>query len=775
MATPAERSDRTPDPARQAWQAGSVTIPAWLRDDERTRYVFHRDPRPGVVRDFPGWLADDTRAALRRTGIAHLWRHQAEVADAAFHGRHVAVSTGTASGKTLAYLLPILAATADGVIGFDQPERATALDLAGRGHSALYLAPTKALAHDQLRVCRELGLPNWYVGALDGDSSDAERRFARDQARYVLTNPDMIHRAVLPNHRRWTRLFSTLRYVVVDEAHRYRGVFGAHLSAVLRRLRRLAVWYGSDPVFIAASATVTDAGSLLAKLTGVEDVVEVPTDSSTAPPLDFALWQSDEDPHRDAAALMARLITEGFQTLCFTSSRVQAELVANRAAQAVDDPNAIASYRSGYLPWDRRDLERRLQSGSLRGVASTNALELGVDISGVDAVISCGFPGTRAALWQQAGRAGRADRDALAVLIARDDPLDAFWCDNPAALFTQPVEQTVLYPDNPRILAPHLAAAAQELPLTPDDSRFFGPETVALATQLADAGILRHRVTGWFWTRPDRAVDSIDLRTSSSVVVDIVDDSTGDVIGIAEGTTADRTLHEGAIYLHQGTQWRVTSYDPSQHVALVVPDHEPYYTQALGTSSIEISSVARSTTVGSVSVFAGDVVWSTQVTGYLRRDRATGTVWDSTDLSMPLRSMQTQATWWTLPDESLDTAEIPSRSRAGAVHAVEHTAIGMIAAFAPCDRWDVGGLSCVRHSDTGLLTVFVHDGHPGGAGFAHRGYDVAEQWLAATRARLDTCTCENGCPRCVVSPTCGRGNQPLDKAAARRMMTLISA
>jgi len=749
-----------------------VTIPDWIASDERTRHVCHRDAQPGATSDFPDWLPLDIRAALLGKGIARLWRHQAEVAEAAFRGHHVAVSTGTASGKTLAYLLPIAAATAAGVIGFAPPVRPGTLDLSQRGHTALYLAPTKALAHDQFRVCHELSLAQWQVATLDGDSSDAERRYARDHARYILTNPDMLHRAVLPNHQRWARLLSTLRYVVIDEAHLYRGVFGAHVSAVLRRLRRLAAAHGAEPVFVAASATVTDAGDLLARLTGVADVTAVATDTSTRPVLDFALWKSADDPHRDAAAMLARLVATGLQTLCFTSSRVQAELIAGQAGELVDNPKAIASYRSGYLPWDRRDLERRLQDGSLRGVAATNALELGVDITGVDAVIVCGFPGTRAALWQQVGRAGRTEQDALAVLIAKNDPIDAFWCDNPAALFTDPIERTVLYPDNPRILAPHLAAAAQEAPLTPADERFFGPTTATLATRLADSGLLRRRPAGWFWTRPERAVDSIDLRSSAGGVIDVVDETTGRVIGVVDTGTADRVLHEGAIYLHQGTQWRVLSLDPAQRLAQVMPDDGHYYTQPILNTSISILSIDRSAAVSRIDVFAGDVALSAQVTGYLRRDRVTGQVWDSTDLDMPVRVLQTRAVWWTAPDDALADAGIVPRAYAGAAHGVEHTALGLLPAFAPCDRWDIGGLSTAHHPDTGRLTVFIHDGHAGGAGFADRGFDIINEWVEAVRQRLNTCNCGAGCPNCIVSPACTRGNQPLDKVAAGRLIDL---
>lgn len=746
-----------------------MAVPEWLIGDARVRHHHHRPAVAGVTADFPEWVSPPVRAALTEVGVTRLWQHQLEAADAAHAGQHVALATGTASGKSLGYLLPVLAASLESSIGFDVARRGP-LEL-GRGHCALYLAPTKALAHDQLRACSALGLAGWRVSSLDGDSDVAERRFARDFARFVLTNPDMLHRSVLPRHQRWTRLLSSLRYVVVDEAHRYRGVFGTHVAAVLRRLRRLANHYGADPVFISASATVTDAGSLLARLAGVDEVLEVTTDTAARPALDYLVWQPEADPHHEAADLLARLVADGRQTLVFTTSRVQAELVALRAQRRLGDPAAVASYRGGYLAEDRRELERGLQSGRLRGVACTNALELGVDISGVDAVINCGFPGTLAALWQQAGRAGRSGREALAVLIARQDPLDAYLCDHPALVFEHPVERTVLHPENPHVLAPHIAAAAQELPVTLDDARYFGNGLPGLLDGLTTAGHLRRRASGWFWTRPDRAVDAIDLRAAGGRSVEVVDSATGRVIGQVDPAAADRTVHEGAVYLHQGEQWLVTSYDPNDHTALVRRAREGYFTQPLGTSDVRILAELRSRGLGAATLSFGSVELSGQVTGFLRRDEATGTVWDRHPLELPPRVLRTASVWYTIPASALGS--IPAADLAGAAHAAEHCAIGLLPAFAPCDRWDIGGLSTTLHPDTGQLTVFVHDGHPGGAGFAARGFEVAEAWLAAALQRLRDCACAGGCPACVVSPKCGNGNQPLAKSAAAQLLALL--
>lgn len=745
-----------------------MAVPAWLLDDPRLRHHHHRAAAHGSTADFPDWLSERLREPLSAQGITRLWEHQAVAAEAAFAGRHVAMATGTASGKTLGYLLPVLAATADGTVGFDIDHGP--LDL-GRRHSAIYLAPTKALAHDQARVCRSMALPGWRTTTLDGDSNTEERRFARDFGRYVLTNPDMLHRSVLPRHQQWTRLLSTLRYVVIDEAHRYRGVFGAHVAAVLRRLRRLANHYGADPVFVSASATVADAGGLLSLLAGVDDVLEVAADTSRRAALDYLIWQPEADPHHEAADMLARLVSEGRQTLAFTTSRVQAELVALRAQRKGGDDSDIQPYRGGYLAEDRRELEAGLQSGRLRGVACTNALELGVDISGVDAVLTCGFPGTRAALWQQAGRAGRAGRDALAVLIARPDPLDAFFCEHPEAIFDAPVERTVLHPENPNVLAPHIAAAAAELPVTLADRKWFGETLPALLDGLTAAGHLRKRPGGWFWTRSDRPADAIDLRSIGGASVEVVETVTGRVIGQVDPAAADRTVHTGAVYLHQGDQWRVLEYDPAGHTALAQRVQEGYFTQALGASDVRILGVQQERVLGAGRVYFGAVELSSQVTGFLRRDEASGKVWDSHPLDLPQRTLRTQAVWYTVPPAAL--GGIPVRDLPGAAHAAEHTAIGLLPAFAPCDRWDIGGLSTALHADTGQLTVFVHDGHPGGAGFAQRGFESVEAWLTATRDRLLQCPCAAGCPACVVSPKCGNGNQPLEKAAAASLLALL--
>lgn len=749
-----------------------MAVPGWMTGDEVV-HVHHRDASDGTTADWPAWLPDAVREAVQARGIQRPWRHQAELAEHAFRGRHAAICTATASGKTLAYLLPVMAATAvdDGVLGVEATSVRTRL--LRRQHTALYIAPTKALAHDQLRSARELGPDGWKVTCLDGDSDTAERRFAREHASYVLTNPDMLHRSVLPNHARWAGFLGSLRYVVIDESHRYRGVFGAHVANVVRRLRRLCRLYGSDPTFILASATATNAGEAGGRLVGEDHVEVVAGDTSPHAARDVVLWQPSDTAAHDAARVMANLVDDGMQVITFVASRTMAELVALRAADQVTGGGQVASYRSGYLATDRRGIERALSSGELRGVAATNALELGIDVSGMDAVVVCGFPGTLAALWQQAGRAGRRDRDALVVLMAREDPLDTYLFSHPELVFDAPVESTVLHPGNPWVLGPHLAAAAQESPLVAADERWFGPGMERVADQLVAQGLLRRRATGWYWTRPERAADAIDLRSMGGRPVDIVDVTTGRVVGQVDRGAADRTVHPGAVYLHLGEQWVVDEYLPGELQALVRPERPGWYTQPQSVSEVRILATSDQRPFGAGTVARGDVTITEQVVGYLRRDEVTGEVWDTTPLDMDQHVLHTRAMWWTVPADVVQRAGLDAVQLAGAAHGAEHCAIGLLPMFAPCDRWDIGGVSTVLHPDTGCCTIVVHDGHPGGAGFADRGYERAEQWALATLERLEQCACEAGCPSCVVSPKCGNANQVLDKDAARRLLRAL--
>lgn len=1002
---------------------------------------------------WPKWAHELLVTRLANQGITGLWPHQYEAADLAHRGRNVIISTGTASGKSLAYLTPAVTSCLE-------------------GGTVLYLTPTKALAADQFRGLRDLRITQLRAACFDGDTPFEERTWIRQHANYVLTNPDMLHRGILPRHSQWSSFFRRLRMVVVDECHGYRGVFGSHVAQILRRLRRICSRYGSAPVFMLASATASEPGAFGMRLTGLE-MDEVTVDASPKGATTFALWEPPLTDLRgeggapvrrtataETADLLADLVLADVRTLAFVRSRRGAETVAlsarakltdvtasltatfptlpgtpapgshlpsppgahdapatpppgsNRsgapgapsssgapapsatgspsaytpsapgspsahisgssgspdaggpgnpgsgapaapapgapaapapsapssapgtaspgvpgapgtaahsapgtAAHSVhlgeallgppvhprpadpqpspgspsptpadalptsaphpgagtasttaaepgakrtapsnrtipdprtpheestahthtphdettphtrapheenaphgrapyeqsapharmpyeesahharapydesgprgrapeewaDLPGKVAAYRAGYLSEDRRVLEKALRNGSLLGLATTNALELGVDVSGLDAVLIAGWPGTRASLWQQAGRAGRAGQDALAVLIARDDPLDTYLVHHPEALFGQPIETIVLDPDNPYVLGPHLCAAAAEIPLTEDDLPIFGPAAPGVADALVTDGLLRRRQAGWFWTRRERATDLADIRGSGGAPIQVVESSTGRLLGTVDEPSAHTAVHTGAVYLHQGETFLVEKLDLDAEVALVCQAEPDYTTFARDVTEISVLSALRSQPLGPGHLHFGEVEVTRQVVSYLKRRLQSGEMLGDEPLELPPRTLRTRAIWWTLPAAALAPLTDAGFDLGGSAHAAEHASIGLLPLFATCDRWDIGGVSTELHPDTGMLTVFVYDGHEGGAGFAERGYARAVDWLTATREAIASCECERGCPSCIQSPKCGNGNEPLDKAGALRLLATLLA
>ncbi len=743
------------------------------RPDDPVTHVELLDARPGRCADWPDWVPELLRGRLALAGIDRPWVHQAEAAELAWAGESVVVATGTASGKSLAYQWPVLS-------GLLADERA----------SALYLSPTKALGNDQLRSVRDLTLVSVRAAAYDGDTPTAERDWVRAHARWVFTNPDMLHRGILPAHPRWSSFLRRLRYVVVDECHAYRGVFGSHVAHVLRRLRRVCGRYGAAPVFVLASATSGDPAASASRLTGVP-VRAVQADASPHGATAFALWEPPltelvgergapvrRSAGSEAARLLADLVVEGARTLAFVRSRRGAEIRALQARRLLTEAGAgelaprVAAYRAGYLPEERRVLEAALSSGRLLGVAATNALELGIDISGLDAVVLVGFPGTLSSLWQQAGRAGRQGSAALAVFLARDDPLDTYLVHHPTAVFGRPVEATVTDPANPYVLGPQLCAAAAELPITEADLPLFGaePARAALDALVAD-GLLRHRPAGWYWTRGRGPV--VDIRGGGGEQVAIVAAATGHLLGTVDPGSAHSSVHAGAVYLHQGGSYVVDRLDLERSVATVHPEEPPWTTTARQGTDIEVVRSLQAAEHGPVTVHFGVVDVTDHVVSYQRRHIGTGEVLADVALDLPPRELRTRAGWYTVDDGALVAAGLSYGDWPGALHAAEHAAIGLLPLFASCDRWDIGGVSTAGHRDTGLPTVFVYDGQPGGAGFAEHGHRVITDWLAATRAAIAACECARGCPSCVQSPKCGNGNEPLDKAGAVAVLDVV--
>lgn len=744
------------------------------------RHVAELSPRPGRPTGWPEWAAPNVVRAFVERGIAVPWSHQLESAELAHHGRHVVVSTGTASGKSLAYQLPVLSALAT------EPRA-----------RVLYLSPTKALGHDQLRAAHALTaavpLNDVAPTAYDGDSPAEVRRFARERSRWLFSNPDMVHLSILRNHARWAVLLRGLRYLVIDECHYYRGVFGSNVAMVLRRLLRLCARYsavpGCGPTVIFASATTDSPGATATELIG-QPVAEVVDDGSPQGARTVALWEpalrtdltgENGAPVRrsagaEAARLMADLIAEGAQTLTFVRSRRAAELTALGARARLDDiapalSSMVASYRAGYLAEDRAALEHALAEGRLRGLATTNALELGVDIAGLDAVVLAGFPGTVASFWQQAGRSGRRGQGALVVLVARDDPLDTYLVHHPAALLGKPVERVVIDPSNPYLLGPQLLCAAVELPLDEAEVRALG--AVEVAEGLVDDGLLRRRGGKYFPAPGVEPHAAVDIRGSIGGQIVIVESDTGRLLGSVDTGRAPTCVHPGAVYLHQGESYVVDSLDFEEGIAFVHAEDPGYATFAREVTDIVVSGPGERSALGAVTLGLVPVTVTHQVVGYLRR-RLNGEVVDFVELDMPEQVLPTTAVMYSIAPDALARNGIDAPQIPGSLHAAEHAAIGLLPLVASCDRADIGGMSTAIGPE-GLPSVFVYDGYPGGAGFAERGFRQARTWLGATATAIEACECPNGCPSCVQSPKCGNGNDPLDKAGAVRVLRLVLA
>lgn len=753
-------------------------------------------PRPARYADWPRWVHPPLRQHLEDEGITRLFTHQAACANLAHQGTNVVLATGTSSGKSLGYQLPILS------------------DLATDGTAcALYLTPTKALGSDQLaaasRLCREVpGLGDIHPAPYDGDTPTEARAGIRDNARLVFSTPDMLHVSVLANHQRWARVLRHLKYLVIDECHTYRGVFGANIALVLRRLLRIAEHYGARPTVILASATSNAPADHARNLLG-QPVSAVTEDGAPTGARTVMLWEpgflegvegENGAPVRraastEAADIMATIVAAGARTLTFVRSRRQAEVVAMRTAEELallgrpDFADRVASYRAGYLAEDRRRLERQLDEGELLGVATTNALELGIDVGGLDAVVTAGFPGTVASFWQQAGRAGRRGQGSLVVMVARDEPMDTYLVHHPDALLGRPVERTVFNPRNPYVLRGHVYCAAVEKPLSEDDVAAL--DAAEVVAELTELGLLRRRPRGWFAVErpndsddlptPDTTHTSVNLRGGSGDEVMIVDLTDGRLLGTIDSARAAAQVHPGAVYLHQGESFVIDELDFEDLVALARPDIPEYTTYARSETDIRMVSDPAPEEIANPSpglwVANVDVEVTDRVTGYVVK-LPDGTVLESVPLQMPPQTLVTRAVAYTIDPAALTAMGIPPADVPGALHAAEHAAIGLLPLLATCDRWDIGGVSTALHINTALPTVFVYDGHPGGAGFADTGFSRFREWITATFETVRSCGCESGCPSCVQSPKCGNGNNPLNKSGALKllgaMVTMLS-
>ncbi len=707
-------------------------------------------------------------SSLRSLGIDRLYSHQAEAIDAIRDGRNVVLVTRTASGKTLAYNIP----TVESVLENSKSR-------------ALYLFPTKALAQDQLGKLNDLGFfPQVRFATYDGDTPRQDRAFIKRGAHIVLSNPDMLHVGILPYHTSWAAFFRNLRFVVIDEMHTYRGVFGAHVSEVMRRLRRICALYGAKPQFIACSATVANPAELLQNLTGLEATV-VDDDGSPSGGRTFVFWNppllgpSGERRSSlvEATALFTGLVSERIRNITFAKARKSAELILKYSREVFEKQGStlggrIMSYRAGYTPEERRGIEQGLFRGDLIGVTATNALELGVDVGGLDATVLTGYPGTIASAWQQAGRSGRTGEEALTVMIALDGPLDQFLMTHPEYFFGRINERAIVNPNNRRILASHLVCAAYESPLAEDDLPAFGPEASGVMEKLEQENRLVRRGDRWYYRGDGYPAGEVNIRSASSDMFEIrlPDDR---VLGVIEGARAYQTVHPGAIYLHQGETYLVRRLDLDIRAATVTPVEVNYYTEPREMTVVDVKSEFKNGAVHSTPISFGEVVVTSQVLGYRSKQHYSDFVLDIVDLDLPEQVFETEAYWISIPPPIVAALAEAGFDLCGSIHAAEHAAISMMPLFSTCDRWDLGGLSTPRHPDTGVPTIFVYDGYPGGVGIAESTYERLEELLKLTREMIQACPCESGCPSCIQSPKCGNNNEPLDKAGAEFMLGRI--
>jgi DEAD/DEAH box helicase domain-containing protein len=737
------------------------------RDDERLVMQSAQNRRPARAVAIPEELHPTVADALRARGVERLWSHQAEALHAAWAGPTI-VTTGTASGKSLCFQLPTL-----DVLCRDAKAR------------ALYLYPAKALAQDQARSLHALGVERARPAIYDGDTPREQRAAIRRRANVVLTNPDMLHLGILPNHRAWGDFFANLAVVVVDEAHVYRGVFGSHVGNVLRRLRRVADAYGTEPRVLMASATIANPGELAERLTGLEDFTVVERDGSPGAKRTIAMWNppiTDEklatrrSPLAEAADLLAELVSQGARTIVFMKSRKAVELMAKFAQLALEDmgrgelAERIAPYRAGYTAQQRRELERRLVEGELLGVVSTDALELGIDIGSLDAAICVTFPGTVASLRQMWGRAGRRGR-GLAVYVAGEDALDQFFCRHPDEFLDRPVEAAILDHENEQIHAAHILCAAHEGPLDAADSATLGPGWERTAELLVSNGDLRRRPGGTFVPRrPEEfPAAAVSLRSAGRDNVSIVDVSSGELLGTVDLARSHNTTHEGAVYLHGGRSFEVEALDLQDRRALVRPFAGDWYTQPKRETETHIERLLDRREALGVTLSFGTVVVTEQVLAYQKKRLADHEVLDLVALDLPQTSFATQALWYELGPEVI-SPDLPLDQLLGALHAAEHTQIAVLPLLAMCDRWDIGGLSTNLHPQTGGATIFIYDGHPGGIGITRRGFLAFDALVDDAHRLIAECPCEKGCPSCVQSPKCGNLNEPLSKLGAAQLM-----
>ncbi len=726
--------------------------------------VHYHYEEPQAVRHYPGdpGLPLPLIAALRRLGISRLYCHQGEALEMVRQGRHVLVATPTASGKTLIYNLPVVADL------LTDP----------KGH-ALYLFPLKALEQDQLKALRELdaALPSPFVSAAiyDGDTPPAERQALKSRPPQVLiSNPDMLHLGLLPYHDQWRPFFQNLKFVVIDEVHTYRGILGSHMAQVLRRLRRICQHYGSAPQFLMFSATINEPASFIRQLTAL-DVALIAESGAPQSGRHFLFLNPPEGAAATAAKIFAQAIRQNLATICFTQGRKLTELIHLWSLRMVPELRRyISSYRAGFLPEERREIEARLASGRMRGVISTSALEMGIDIGGLDVCILVGYPGTMVTALQRIGRVGRQGRDCLVVLVAQPDALDQYFMKYPAHFFGRPLECAVVDPDNPVVVAAHLPCAAQELPLNRSQERHFPLQDLApVVDQLTRSGHLLAGVDGQtFLARerfPQKGVNIRGLGESFP----IFQVGRKRPLGHVDGHRALRECHPGAVYLHKAQTYAVERLDLERRNIWVSPVTPDYFTRIQTDKETEILEIRESRHLAGFLAHTGRLKVTERFLAYEKRRLPGQELLGVVPLDLPSQVFETVGVWLEVADEIKAAVYSQGLHFMGGLHALEHALISMFPLFALADRYDIGGIAHPAHPQVGKAAIFIYDGYPGGVGLAARAFQILEDLLRRTQALINDCPCEEGCPSCIHSPKCGSGNKPLDKQAAGEIARLL--
>ncbi|HVZ80072.1 MAG TPA: DEAD/DEAH box helicase [bacterium] len=737
------------------------------REDLKDR-IQHVESLPALPARFQNWpqgLSKDLVKVLEASGYGALWTHQAKAFELIQKGSHVAITTPTASGKTLCFNLPVLQSF------LERPKT-----------RALYLYPMKALAQDQLKTLQEwMGrlqagkLPVFSAEIYDGDTPTGVRaKIRKNPPNILLTNPDMLHLGILAFHDGWAEFFRNLEYVVVDEAHSYRGIFGSHVAHVLRRLRRIAAHYGANPRFITCSATLGNPDEFLTRLTGLPFEIVSETGAPTNPKT-FVLWNPDTaSPYTEAVTLLIECLKAGMKTIVFTKARKITELISLWITQARPEWAAqIKSYRAGYLPEERREIEAKLFKDELKAVISTSALEVGIDVGGLDACILVGYPGTMISTWQRSGRVGRGETPSVVFLVGMADAMDQYWMKHPKKFFTMKPESLMVGFENESIARSHLRCAASEIPLTPEDRSYYGKVLMdQLLPEMVKEGEVLESAQGGKWLvtdkNPQRGISIRDMGEGYQIITQ----EAGELIGTIDGHRAFRDCHPGAVYLHQGVQYVVKDFQWEQHKILVSDEPVDYYTQVNYEEETEILEDIQKRPLGPTAsqstIHWGKVRITQRFINYEVHRIVDRSLVSTYPLTLPPLTFETRALWMVLPDwiqRNLADREKKVHFMGG-LHAAEHGTIAMMPLHVVCDRWDLGGISTPAHPQVPQPVIFIYDGYPGGVGLTERAYETMEELLTTTFEMVRDCECEEGCPSCVQSPKCGSGNHPLDKRGA---------